>query len=72
MDRLIKILQGINPLVLEKKEKIITDSVVDSVDLVEIIGEIEQEFNIEIPIELITPDNFDSVEKMWELIVELM
>ena len=72
MDRLIKILQGINPLVLEKKEKIITDSVVDSVDLVEIIGEIEQEFNIEIPIELITPDNFDSVEKMWELIVQLM
>lgn len=72
MDRLIKILQGINPLVLEKKEKIITDSVVDSVDLVEIIGEIEQEFNIEIPIELITPDNFDSVEKMWELIDELM
>ena len=72
MDRLIKILQGINPLVLEKKEKIITDSVVDSVDLVEIIGEIEQEFNIEIPIELITPDNFDSVEKMWDLIVQLM
>lgn len=55
----------------EGEERLITDKVIDSVDLVAVISDIEDEFGISISMEEIVPENFESVEAMWKLIQRL-
>lgn len=71
MEILENILKSINPDILGSGKKIVTDGLVDSVDLVGIVSEIEEQFGIEIPIEEISPDNFDDVESIWNMIKKL-
>lgn len=52
--------------------KFITDGLIDSVDLVTIISDLEDEFGIEISIEEIVPENFDTIEAIWEMIQKLV
>ena len=51
--------------------KLFSDGVLDSVVFVAIISDIEELFEIEIPIEEINPENFDSIENMYKLINKL-
>ena len=69
MDRLMKILQRIKPDIgfLECSE-LVDEGLLDSMDIVEIVTAIEEEFSIEIPPESIDPDNFQSKESMWKMI----
>lgn len=71
MERLTEIMKRVNPDLLETDKRIMTDALVDSVDLVGIVAEIEEVFGIEIPIEDISPENFDSVDLMWSMIERL-
>lgn len=71
MERLVEIMKRVNPALLETDKRIMTDALVDSVDLVGIVAEIEEVFGIEIPIEAISPENFDSVDLMWSMIERL-
>ena len=69
MDKLIEILQSFNPSITARMEKkIVTDGVIDSVDIVSLISELEDAFGIEIPMEDIVEDNFDTVDAMWAMI----
>lgn len=69
MERLYEVLKNCCPTVdFEGEKKLVTDGVIDSVDLVSVISDIEEEFDISIDMENITPENFDSVEAMWALI----
>ena len=43
----------------------------DSLDIVEVIMEIEKEFGIEIPPDQIDPDNFQSVQAIWKMIQDI-
>ena len=56
---------------LEGNAKFITEGIIDSVDLVAVIWDLEDEFGIEISMEEIIPENFDSVDAIWELIQRL-
>ena len=68
MDKLIEILQSFNPSITDGMEKkIVTDGVIDSVDIVSLISELEDAFGIEIPMEDIVEDNFDTVDAMWAM-----
>lgn len=69
MERLYEVLRNCCPTVdFENEKKLVTDGIIDSVDLVSVISDIEEEFDVSIDMENITPENFDSVEAMWKLI----
>lgn len=44
---------------------------IDSFDVVNIVSELEESFNVEIPPEEIIPENFDSIEHITKLIANL-
>lgn len=72
MDKIRKIILGICPDVdLDNDVKLVTDKIVDSIDLVEIISDLEDEFDVSIDTEEIVPENFDSVASIWTMIKRL-
>ena len=72
MDGLIQILESINPDVDYRKEtNLIDGKILDSFDIITIISEINEEFDIAIPAEEIIPENFNSAQKLYELIQRL-
>lgn len=72
MDELIQILEEINPDIDYKTEtKLIDGKIFDSFDIITIISEINEVFDIAIPAEEIIPENFNSAEKLYELIQKL-
>lgn len=69
MERLIEILKEIKPEVEFKYNKYLVDEgILDSIDIVEIITEIEKQYNITIDANQIEPENFQSIEAMWSMI----
>ena len=72
MERLLGILSACCPTVDFSAEKqLITGKVIDSIDLVSIISDIEDEFDVSIEMDQIDASNFDSAEEMWKLIRSL-
>lgn len=73
MEKLIEVLSNCCPTIDFTNEKnLITDKVIDSMDLVAIISDIEDEFGISIGMDKIVPENFDSAEAMYQLIQSLL
>ena len=69
MEQLLKILQGIRSDVdFEKEESLIDGNVLDSFDIVTIVGGMEDAFGIEISASDIIPENFNTVKAMMELV----
>lgn len=69
---LIYILKEIHPEVDYETEKNLIDSkIFDSMDIVMLISEIADSFDIKIPANEIVPDNFNSAEALFRLIQEL-
>lgn len=72
MDRLIEILKEIEDGVDYKNCKtLIDDHYLDSLAIISLVAELEDEFDITIPTVEIIPENFNSVEAMWKLITRL-
>lgn len=72
MEELIKILEEIRPdLDFEVEKSLIDDGVLDSFDIISIVGEINDAFEIEINVADLLPENFNSAEAMYELIEKL-
>ena len=72
MDKIIEILNGIKSGVdWESEEQIVTGGVLDSIDITELIGQLEEEFDIEIGMDYMENDNFDSVDAILEMVEEL-
>lgn len=55
----------------ETQKALMSDGILDSLDVVAIIAEIEDMFDVEVTMEYIQPMYFESVETMWEMIEEL-
>ena len=73
MNELIEALKRVNSKIDYENEKgLITNKIIDSIDMTSILAELEETFDIEIDMEYIVPENFDSVEAMWAMIQELM
>lgn len=69
MEELLSILKEFRPDIdFEKQTNLIADGLLDSLDIVNIISEMDSAFDIEIPVEEVTPENFASVQTMWALI----
>ena len=72
MEKLIEILEEIAPGVdYENCTTLIDDHILDSFGILSLVSELEDEFDIEIsPTELV-PENFNSAEKLWEMVTRL-
>lgn len=72
MEELIKLLNGIRPDVdFENETELIDDGILDSMDVVSIISEIDDVFDVQIRIAELDPENFNSAEAIWNLIQKL-
>jgi acyl carrier protein len=72
MEKLLEILQRVRPDVDFKNETLlIDDGILDSMDVVSIISELDDEFGVQVRINELIPDNFNSVEAIWHLIQNL-
>ena len=72
MDELLKILSGICPKVdFANEKKLIDDGILDSFDIISIVNELNEAYNIEIDVDDLEPDNFNTCEAMLELIEKL-
>ncbi len=72
MERLIEILEEIQPEVdYATCETLIDGHHLDSLSILSLIAELEEEFDITIPTVEIIPANFNSAKAMWDLITKL-
>lgn len=73
MEELLEILEEMHPDVdFENNEKLIDDRILDSFDIITLIGEINDEFEVTIPAEEIIPENFNSAKSLYQLIEKLI
>ncbi|MDO4514317.1 MAG: phosphopantetheine-binding protein [Lachnospiraceae bacterium] len=72
MDELLEILSDLHPEIdFETCDTLIDDKILDSFDIVTIISEINDQFDVTISAENITPENFNSAQALYELIERL-
>ena len=72
-EKIINLLEGINDSIdYTTCTSLIDGGMLSSLDVIQIIGELDDEFDISIPAAMIVPDNFNSVEALWEMVQELM
>lgn len=72
MEELLEILKGVRADVdFENETGLIDDGILDSFDVVAIISEIDDRFGVQIRINELDPENFNSVENIWNLIRKL-
>ena len=73
MDRLLEVLKRVNPAVdFENCKSLVDDGILDSIDIVSIVSELENEYSFEMDPDDIDPDNFQSLETIWEMIERML
>lgn len=69
MEDLIRIMSEIRPdLDFTKEEKLIDDDVLDSFDIISIVSEVNDFYNIELNVNDLLPENFNSAAALYDLI----
>lgn len=72
MEELLKVLNEFRPDIdFVNNTALIDEGLLDSLDIINIISELDFKFDIEIPVEEITPENFNSAKAMLQLIDRL-
>ncbi len=72
MDELLEILNELHPDVdFEAQESLVDDRILDSLDIVSLISEINDRFDVAIPAQEIIPENFNSAKAIYALICRL-
>ncbi len=72
MDELIEILQDLHSDVdFETCTTLIDDKILDSFDIVSIVSEVNDRFDVTIPAKELVPENFNSAKALWDLITRL-
>ncbi len=72
MEELMEILNNLHPNVdFETEERLVDDKILDSFDIVSLIAEINETFDIAITAKDILPENFNSAKALYALIQKL-
>jgi acyl carrier protein len=72
MEKLLNILTEVRPdIEFENEKKLMDDGVLDSFDVVSIISELNDAFDIHIRVNHLTAENFNSVEAIMTLVTTL-
>ncbi len=73
MDKILEILERMHPEVdFNTCNTLIDDKIIDSFDIVTLISELSEEFDVTIPVEEIVPENFNSARAIHALIERLL
>ena len=72
MEKLLEILQQIrNDIDFENENTLVDDGLLDSFDIVSIVSELTMEYDIDISIDDMTAENFNSAEAMYEMVLRI-
>lgn len=72
MEKLLRILEELHPEVdFENCDHLIDNQVLDSFDIISIIAEVSEQFDVIVSAEDIVPENFNSLKAMYHLIQKL-
>lgn len=72
-ERILKVLEGINEKILTYSgENMMEDGTLDSFELIEIVSQLEEEFDIEIDAEYAVVENFANKETIISLMKKLL
>ena len=72
MDELIAILKDIHPDVdYATATNLIDGKILDSFDIISLVSEINDKFDVVISAEYMIPENFNSAKALWDLIQKL-
>ncbi len=72
MERLIHILHDLHPDIdFSAESSLIDHGILDSFDIVTIVAEVDDVFDVRIPVEELIPDNFNSASSLFSLIQRL-
>jgi|LSQX01.2.fsa_nt_gb acyl carrier protein len=70
-EKIRAILSELRPDVdFDSEQKLIDDAILDSFDIVTLVFELNDAFDLDIDVEELIPENFNSVDAMAELIVK--
>lgn len=73
MEELLEILNDMHPDIdFETYEGLIDDSILDSFDIVSLVSEIADNFDVQINASELIPENFNSANALWALISSKM
>ena len=68
-EQLLKIMEEVRPDIdFGKENRLVDDGVIDSFDIISIVGMIDSQYGIEIGVDDLMPDNFNSVQALYALI----
>ena len=72
MEALLEILRDIQPDVdYENCETLIDDHILDSLSILSLIADLEDEFDVTIPTVEIIPENFNSAKRIYDMLMRL-
>ena len=72
MKKLKNILAELHPEIdIDAEARLVDDGILDSIDVVTLIGEISDAYGIDVPVEEITPENFASADSIYKMIQRL-
>ncbi|MDY2959391.1 MAG: acyl carrier protein [Hornefia sp.] len=73
MNEVLEILTDLRPDVDFKEEKaLVSDGILDSIDIISLVQELDDEFDITIKPADLVPENFNSLEAISKLVERLM
>lgn len=72
MEQLLQIMSDVRPDIdFDKETSLIDDDILDSFDIIAIVSEVNVQFNVEINVNDLLPENFNSAAALYELILKL-
>ena len=72
MERILEILKSIREDVdFENEKNLIDDGILDSFDIVAVVGELCDEYDVTITADMMEPENFNSAEAMLKLVEKI-
>lgn len=72
METLMEILMDMDPDIdYEHEDKLIDDHILDSFGVITLVSEIEDAFDVRIEAAEMIPENFNSVQAIWQMITRL-
>jgi acyl carrier protein len=72
MEELLRIMSEVRPDIdFETETRLIDDEMLDSLDIVAIVTDVNDEFDVEINVNDLLPENFNSAKALYELIQKL-
>ena len=72
MEELLRIMSEVRPDIdFETETRLIDDEMLDSLDIVAIVTDVNDEFDVEINVNDLLPENFNSAKALYDLIQTL-